>query len=354
MRLRLLCLGLFLSQLLISPIQSQAEGNSGDPLLFTQTGHTLAYSFRGFWERQGGLPIFGYPLTEVLLENGRPVQYFERARLEWHGEYGKVMAALLGEWAASTEQTNPAFAPVKASLQPNQDYFVETRHSLGGGFRQFWYANGGLATFGFPISEEFNEVNPQDGQTYVVQYFERARFEWHPQAPPQYQVELGQLGRQYLAQLPTIPVAALAPVKDTSASWSVVRPTNISIPRLNLNADIVEGGFSLQGWDVPRYSAVHYWPVGSFPGMAGNIVIAAHSGYKDFLFDRLPQAKLGDIVQVKVGVVEHSYKIFSIAVVSPTATWVMSPTLTEDLTLITCVPIGIFDHRLIVEATPVA
>ncbi len=38
----------------------------------------------------------------------------------------------------------------------------------------------GLAQYGYPISEEFYEVNPADGQTYVVQYFERVRFEWHP------------------------------------------------------------------------------------------------------------------------------------------------------------------------------
>ena len=45
--------------------------------------------------------------------------------------------------------------------------------------------------FGYPISEEFAEVNPTDGNTYSVQYFERNRFEWHPGARPQFNVQLG-------------------------------------------------------------------------------------------------------------------------------------------------------------------
>jgi len=55
--------------------------------------------------------------------------------------------------------------------------------------------------FGYPISEEFREVNPDDGREYTVQYFERQRFEWHPGAwPERYDVLLGRLGAQLLAQ----------------------------------------------------------------------------------------------------------------------------------------------------------
>jgi hypothetical protein len=37
----------------------------------------------------------------------------------------------------------------------------------------------------------------EDGNTYLVQYFERARFEYHPEsADPHYQVLLGQFGRR--------------------------------------------------------------------------------------------------------------------------------------------------------------
>ena len=34
---------------------------------FPETGHTIAntHGFLSFWQRQGGLPVFGFPLTEV-------------------------------------------------------------------------------------------------------------------------------------------------------------------------------------------------------------------------------------------------------------------------------------------------
>ncbi len=55
--------------------------------------------------------------------------------------------------------------------------FAETGHRICHGFRAFWESHGddALMTFGFPLSEEFtNEAG------VVVQYFERARFEWQP------------------------------------------------------------------------------------------------------------------------------------------------------------------------------
>ena len=58
-----------------------------------------------------------------------------------------------------------------------------------------WQQHGGLAVNGFPISEELRERG-SDGKTYAVQYFERSRFELHPENPSPYNVLLGFLGRQ--------------------------------------------------------------------------------------------------------------------------------------------------------------
>ena len=82
--------------LTLSPLSASANTIAGIPILFRETGHTLAYAFREFYDRQGGLPIFGYPLTEVFIEDGRPVQYFERARFEWHAELALVQVGHLG------------------------------------------------------------------------------------------------------------------------------------------------------------------------------------------------------------------------------------------------------------------
>ena len=65
-------------------------------------------------------------------------------------------------------------------------------HCISGGFRTFWEKAGGLRQFGYPITGEFQEDTP-DG-TFTVQYFERARFEYHPENPLEYQVLLGRLG----------------------------------------------------------------------------------------------------------------------------------------------------------------
>ncbi len=90
--------------------------------------------------------------------------------------------------------TPPAFAPIPPeSVGADKLYFPETMHSLGGGFRQYWEMHGGLSIFGFPISEEFSEVG-SDGQTYTVQYFERHRFEFHPELAPPYNVLLTRIG----------------------------------------------------------------------------------------------------------------------------------------------------------------
>lgn len=50
----------------------------------TLNGHVLGHGFKAFWDKFGGLPLFGYPITEEVSVNGLTVQYFERARFEWH------------------------------------------------------------------------------------------------------------------------------------------------------------------------------------------------------------------------------------------------------------------------------
>jgi polysaccharide biosynthesis protein PslG len=50
-----------------------------------------------------------------------------------------------------------------------------------------------LPVLGFPISEPFQERNADTGQTYLVQYFERYRLEYHPETNG---IEIGRLGVQ--------------------------------------------------------------------------------------------------------------------------------------------------------------
>ena len=77
---------------------------SSDPnrRYFRETQHSIGGAFRTFWETRGGAAFFGFPITDELNENGFIVQYFERARIEWHGEFPadhRVQLGLLGDEA---------------------------------------------------------------------------------------------------------------------------------------------------------------------------------------------------------------------------------------------------------------
>ena len=48
---------------------------------YPQTGHTLTQPFLAYYDAQGGLDRFGYPLSEPYRLHGLPVQDFQRARL---------------------------------------------------------------------------------------------------------------------------------------------------------------------------------------------------------------------------------------------------------------------------------
>ncbi|HEX5505772.1 MAG TPA: hypothetical protein VFW96_24355 [Thermomicrobiales bacterium] len=166
---------------------------------FPETGQCIQGRFLDYWAAHGGLAINGYPLTGEIqqqLEDGRTytVQYFERVRMEYHPENADPQyQVLLGQFGRALHPADPP-----AAARPGEAYFAATGHNLGGGFLAYWRANGGLAQFGYPLTEEFTQYL-EDGRPYTVQYFERARFEYHPENQPPYDVLLGQFGRRILA-----------------------------------------------------------------------------------------------------------------------------------------------------------
>lgn len=191
-------------------IQAQISGSGGDLYVtdwtfsavtpgsnykyFEQTGFFVSNDFYAFWEANGGLEIFGYPISDSVIETDPDTgdtytaQYFERARFEQHPASGGIV--LLGRLGIEAYQPEPA-----AKSIPGAQYFPETGHNVSSPFLEYWLLHGGLAIFGYPISEVFTETNLTDGKAYQVQYFERARFESHPElAGTPYEVQLGALG----------------------------------------------------------------------------------------------------------------------------------------------------------------
>ena len=99
--------------------------NPGDGTFDTVSRHTLRDTpapFRDFYLRNGGLRVYGRPLSEQTQEVNKAdgktywVQYFERQRLEWHPDEAdprfRILLGLLGsEYRDAQHAGAPAFDP---------------------------------------------------------------------------------------------------------------------------------------------------------------------------------------------------------------------------------------------------
>lgn len=150
-----------------------------------------------------------------------------------------------------------------------------------------------------------------------------------------------------------------------------IAPTDnrLIIPRISQNIPIVRvssenlikrdwNALEKQMQKALRDGVVHY-PGTALPGQDGNTVITGHSSYfpwdpgrfKD-VFALLHDVVVGDEIVVFYEQKKYIYKISSIKVVLPKDLEALKPTSSEQLTLITCTPVGTNLKRLIVTATP--
>src|SRR5436305_12440670 len=71
---------------------------------FPETGHQVCGRLLEYWQQNGGLSVFGYPIgdqiTQVIEGRQLPVQLFERNRLELHTENVPSYDVLLGRLGA--------------------------------------------------------------------------------------------------------------------------------------------------------------------------------------------------------------------------------------------------------------
>jgi hypothetical protein len=198
---------------------------------FPETGKTVTGLFLDYWKTHGGLAQQGYPISDVMGEvsdlDGKlyTVQYFERAVFEYHPDNKPPYDVLLSQLGTFEYQRKyPNGAPnQRANKEPGFVFFAPTGHYLGGAFLDYWQKNGGLMQQGYPISDEFMEVSELNGKPYLVQYFERAVFEWHPEKKPPYEVLLSHLGRfRYNGkyQAPSPPLSpGISEIKQIPGGW---------------------------------------------------------------------------------------------------------------------------------------
>lgn len=190
---------------LSSRVYNYFAGSSGSAFrFFPETNQSLGNGFFKFWNTQGGLDMFGYPLTSETSQGGLTVQWFERARMEWHpevaGNSGSAQlepGVLLGRLGVErADQLGLHWAP--SSPSGSGQFFPQTGQEITGAFLQYWQENGAERLFGYPISPAQPMVSPEDGKTYLTQWFERARFELHTELPSGPHVMLARLGAELL------------------------------------------------------------------------------------------------------------------------------------------------------------
>ncbi len=170
----------------IAPAQTQSEQ------YFAETGHTVRGPFLVAFNSNGALAFFGYPITDEFVDpaTGRLVQYFQRARLEWHPENPEGSQVQLGNLSEEMGYARPPISTnqIPAASDPNCQYFPETGHSICNAFLTYFREHGGLNVFGYPISEMIIEGDR------IAQYFQRAKMEWHPERPAFHKVQLASIG----------------------------------------------------------------------------------------------------------------------------------------------------------------
>ena len=182
---------------------------------FPETQHNLLDPMHPYWNANGGLPVFGYPISEAVAETNRDTgtayltQYFERNRFEVHPENAApytILLGLLGKDALALQGRDWTTFP---KADPSAAHYVPaTGHAIAHGpFWQYYRAHGlefdgargfsaaeSVALFGLPLSEPHMETN-SSGDTVLTQWFERARFEDHGARG----VLLGLLGKEVTA-----------------------------------------------------------------------------------------------------------------------------------------------------------
>lgn len=182
----------------VSAVSAQAP-IGGNCNYFPKTGHYVCDEFLEFHIARGGTEIFGHPLTEAFDDTARGlwVQYFQRVRMELHPHARAPRKVQLGLLIDELDHRFPPASPGRVSVFSSALHrlFPETNRVVSYAFLDYFREQGGLDIFGYPRSEFKYEGG------YTVQYFQRARMEWHPESPLGRKIRLTNLGEIYIEEI---------------------------------------------------------------------------------------------------------------------------------------------------------
>jgi sortase A len=120
---------------------------------------------------------------------------------------------------------------------------------------------------------------------------------------------------------------------------------SLQIVRVGLSGVVVEGDS-----DAVLDRAIGHLPDTPLPWHSGNTALAAH---RDALFRPLRDVRLGDVLRLKTPYGDFDYQVRETLIVKPQDVWVIDPTPSSMLTLISCYPFDYIGHapeRFIVRA----
>ncbi len=184
-------------------------------LSVTVGAETLTADFQEFFDRTGGLQRWGFPTSEVHVEEpGTLTQYFQRGVVDFHrrpdlGDIYVLERRLTWDYFGGGQGGSPDLGVEPGTVNNNTGEQLGpwnhkvSNFSVGGvhtGFLDFFNAFGGVQAFGFPKTEARLDTNAAGTvhiaaatTGFVRQYFQAAVMEHHPQ-DPQAPVKLRLLG----------------------------------------------------------------------------------------------------------------------------------------------------------------
>ena len=147
------------------------------------------------------------------------------------------------------------------------------------------------------------------------------------------------------------------PVPDGKPAVIAALPARrVVIPTIGLDSKVIQLGTTLDrhgqiAWETAPFAIGQHKGLAG-PGQIGNMVLSGHisSPNEGAVFHHLPELKLGEGVVVSTEERQYLYRVIWIQTVTPDQVSVLDPSPDPTLTLITCVPDGIYSHRLVVTA----
>lgn len=161
-----------------------------------------------------------------------------------------------------------------------------------------------------------------------------------------------------VASSPTVVTVTATAAVPTATSTATLSPTPtptptvvrrdgswVLIPALDLDAPIVAGDDPLS-----LTKGVGHRIGSAAPGESSNCVLSAHNDVYGAWFRDLHKVQAGDEIEIQTDDATFVYVVRSIEIVSPYVVGVLEPTETAVLTLISCYPIPLNTHRVVVVA----